>query len=87
MIKLSGKARRQKDGRAIRLIVVGLSHLNLERLKQGQPIMFDGEDVKLPNVSFVIFSGATEETMQKELADLLPGKTDINTAQGTLTAS
>lgn len=73
MIKMAGRARRHKDGRQVKLVVLGLSHMNLERLKQGESIMFDGEEVKLPNVNIVIFSGATEATMQKEVIELLGG--------------
>lgn len=69
MLKMVGPGHR--GPRKIKLIVLGLSHLNLERLRQGQPIHFPGEDVTIPGVEFMIFSGATEATMARELEELV----------------
>jgi hypothetical protein len=49
------------------LIGLGLSHKNLELLKSGKPIKFDGEAVGLKDVDVLIFAGETEETMQEDL--------------------
>jgi hypothetical protein len=69
MLKMVGEAR---GGR--KLVILGLSHMNLQRLKQGKPIHFPGEDVALAGVEVMIFSGKTEQSMARDLADLVgPG--------------
>lgn len=47
------------------LIGFGLSHENLKRLKDGDPILFPGHETGAPEYDFMIFSGETEATMQK----------------------
>jgi hypothetical protein len=73
MLKLAGKGMR--DGKPVRLVVLGLSHQNLKRLKAGQPIQFKGEDVEIEGIDFLIYSGQTEQTMARELADLVGPRT------------
>jgi hypothetical protein len=73
MLKLAGKGMR--DGQPVRLVVLGLSHQNLVRLKAGQPIHFRGEDVEIEGVDFLIYSGQTEQTMARELSDLVGPRT------------
>jgi hypothetical protein len=63
MIKAKG---RRPDGRAF--VVLGLSHENLRRLKDDQPIVISGESLHLPDVdSIYIFAGETEQSMTREL--------------------
>lgn len=63
------------DGRQI--LGIGLSHVNLERLKDNQPIRFKGEDVGLPDIDVLIFAGETEESMAKQMDPLLTAATVI----------
>ena len=76
MIKLSGGGTR--DGKPIKIVMIGLSHVNLKRLKEGKPIKFPGEDVGVPDTEVVIFAGKDEMTMQQELADLIGPRTVTN---------
>lgn len=50
-----------------KLLGLGLSHVNLDRLRDNQPIRFKGEAVGLDGVDVLIFAGKTEESMAKEL--------------------
>lgn len=50
------------------LVVLGLSHMNLERLKAGDPIKFELAPFGMEG-EFMIYAGATEELMLKELVD------------------
>lgn len=50
-----------------KLIGLGLSHENLKRLKDNQPIRFKGESVGLDGVDVLIFAGKTEESMAAKL--------------------
>ena len=78
MLKMVGSGKR--NGRPIKLVLLGLSHINLDRLKADQPIKFAGEEVGIDDVEFVIFSGETEQSMARELADLVGPKTDVRRA-------
>ena len=64
MIKVRGQA---KDGSPI--IVIGLSHSNLDRLRAGQPISFGLTDIGLTG-SCIILAGKTEAAIIKELTDV-----------------
>jgi hypothetical protein len=72
MIKFTATA---ADGRKI--LGIGLSHVNLERLKDNQPIRFKGEDVDLDGMDILIFSGKTEDSMAKQMDPLLTAATVI----------
>lgn len=50
-------------------IIFGLSDENLRRLQLGQPIAFDGAEVMIPGMRFVIMHGATEMAMEQALID------------------
>jgi len=68
MIKF--QATNPENGRKI--LGLGLSHGNLDRLKEGKPIHFNAEQMGLPmlNVNEVlIYVGATEESMRRDLAE------------------
>jgi hypothetical protein len=60
-----------------KLLGVGLSHVNLKRLKEGKPIRFKGESVGMPETDIMIFSGKTEESMAKELDPIITAETII----------
>jgi hypothetical protein len=68
MIKF--QATNPENGRKI--LGLGLSHGNLERLKEGQPIHFNAEEMHLPEMRFnevLIYVGETEDSMRRDLAD------------------
>lgn len=79
MLKLG--ARGTIGGIAAELVFVGLSHMNLERLKAGQPIkcMLSefGVDTPIP-VHLVIFAGETEQSMQRDVAELIGPNTKVS---------
>jgi hypothetical protein len=76
MLKMAGKG--SKDGHEIHLVILGLSHLNLDRLRAGQPITFAGDEVGLADtVQVMIFAGETEQAMAHELAELVGEKTEV----------
>lgn len=57
-----------------RLVILGLSHENLERLGNGQPIVFALEDIDLGAGSVAILAGQTEEEIIGLLAQAYPGQ-------------
>lgn len=72
MLKMAGNGVRRNEGnKPVKLVVLGLSHMNLSRLRAGQPIIFRGEDVDQPGVEFIIFSGETEHSMAMEMQELV----------------
>lgn len=61
-------------------IVLGLSDINMEKLKQGLPILFKLRELgnEFPDVEVMIFNGRTEPEMQKMFMELVvPGETVI----------
>ena len=63
------------DGR--KLLGLGLSHENLERLKNNQTIRFKGEPLGMRGVDILIFAGKTEASMSEELDPAITLKTII----------
>lgn len=57
------------------LLVLGLSAENMRRLP-GAPIKIKGEDIGLP-LDVVIFTGDTEQSMARDLADLIGPNTQV----------
>lgn len=51
------------------LTVLGLSKMNLEKLQEGKPILFDNAELGLPGKTAILF-GETEEDITGELAKL-----------------
>lgn len=67
-----------KDGKPIHIIVLGLSHMNLDRLRAGQPILFDGSEVDLPaGTELMIFAGEDEHSMRREVAQFVGPNTKV----------
>lgn len=58
------------------LVLFGLSHANLDRLKAGQPIRVDMTELGGQG-EILIFAGATEATMAAELADFIGPATTV----------
>lgn len=59
------------------LVLLGLSHRNLDRLRNGEPIKINGGDLGL-KADIVIFAGKTEQTMHAELEDLIGPDTKVH---------
>jgi hypothetical protein len=60
------------------LILLGLSDTNIERLKKGQPIKFNLQELGLGDYDVLIFYGKDEQSMQQELKEFIhPFKTII----------
>lgn len=59
------------------LIILGLSHENLRRLKQGEPIRIDMEDLGIKGSTCFIFSGKDEKAMAKEMSEFIGPDTKI----------
>ena len=77
MLKMYAKG--EKDGRPHTVVALGLSHTNLAALKARRPILFTGDAVGLTeSVSFVIFSGESEDAMAKEFASLVGPDTVVD---------
>lgn len=67
-----------RDGKPVTLVFLGLSHGNLDRLREGRPIRVEGAAVGLPGVEIMIFSGETEHTMQREIAQFIGPSTGVH---------
>ncbi len=55
-----------------KILGIGLSYGNLDRLKAGNPIHFNAEEMGLPGFYFdevLIYAGATEESMCRDLQE------------------
>ena len=63
-----------------RLIGIGLSDGNLERLGKRQPIKIDGESIGIEGLEILIFSGKTEESMASGLAEMITADTVVHDA-------
>ena len=66
-----------KNGKPTRLVILGLSKLNVERMQAGMPIHFDRAEVGLPNVEFTIFTGSTEPEMAAAVHELIGPTTRV----------
>lgn len=66
-----------KDGTPCKLIVLGLSHRNLERLKNREPIRFTADEFGWANTDIFIFAGETEQSMGREIAELVGPETKV----------
>jgi hypothetical protein len=58
------------------IVVRAIGRRGLDRLEKGEPITFPGEDVGIEGVEFLIFSGETEQAMQRSLANLVGPATE-----------
>lgn len=55
------------------LVIFGLSRMNLEKLQEGKPIVFDGKEVGLDGKRVLIIFGETENAIVRELAEATSG--------------
>lgn len=49
------------------LVIFGLSRLNMEKLQEGKPIIFDGSEVGADGFRFLIVFGETENDIARDL--------------------
>lgn len=49
------------------LVILGLSRMNLEKLQEGKPIAFDGDEVGIGGKRIMIMFGETENDIAREL--------------------
>jgi hypothetical protein len=78
MLKMFAKGQRE-DGKPVRLVVLGLSHKNLDELRKERPIKFNGSTVGLEDdIEILIFSGQTEQTIQRDFAQLIGPDTVVH---------
>jgi len=69
----------EENGETRRLVIFGLSHGNIGRLLNGDPIKFRGETCGLPpDVDVMIFVGENEREMAKEFAQFVGPETKVN---------
>lgn len=76
MLKLTANITRP-DGQPGKLIAFGLSETNLHRLEAGNPIVFSGSVIDLPDFEFLIFAGKDESSMYAELHTLINAQTKV----------
>lgn len=50
-----------------RVMGLGLSDENIERLKNKQPILFDAGEIGVPGLDVLIMHGETEDSIKEEL--------------------
>jgi hypothetical protein len=68
-----------KDGKETEIMIIGLSHENLNRLKQGQPITCKASDFGCSgNIQIIIFSGDTEQSMTRDVQELIGPETNVS---------
>jgi len=71
MIKMSGQSKGRK------VLVFGLSHMNLKKLKEGLPIFIHGEEMGNPGMDMIIFSGKDERSMEEMVRPFLSPDTEV----------
>src|SRR4249920_2007842 len=75
MLKMGGRG--DVDGKPVELMIIGLSHKNLDELRKGHPIKCRASDFGVTgDIEILIFSGPTEMAMAREMADLVGPETD-----------
>jgi hypothetical protein len=76
MLKMGGRG--ERDGKPVELMIIGLSHKNLEKLKQGQPIKCRASDFGCSgDIEIMIFSGESEQAMAREMHELIGPQTRV----------
>ena len=50
-------------------LILGLSDVNMRRLKNNEPISFNLKEVGFGDIEVFIFNGRDEQTMQSEMKD------------------
>jgi len=76
MLKMVGAGKRP-GGQTIKVVVLGLSRVNVERLQAGQPIIVRGDEIGLDEADIVLFAGETEASMAREMEELVGPATRV----------
>jgi len=77
MLKMMGKGKTE-SGKPVTLVLFGLSYKNLDKLKEGLPIKFNGATAGLSDeYEFLIFAGETEQTMARDVAAHVGPETEV----------
>jgi hypothetical protein len=67
------------DGKPVELMLIGLSHQNLKKLKEGHPIRCKASDFGCSgDIDILIYSGKDEREMAREMAEFIGKDTDIS---------
>lgn len=61
-----------------KLLGLGLTHTNLDRLRDNQSINIKGKSVGLDNLEILIFAGETEESIADQLAQYITAETIVH---------
>jgi hypothetical protein len=70
MLKMGGRGK--KNGKPAEIMIIGLSHRNLQLLKEGKPIMCKSADFGCSgDIEIMIFSGEDEQSMVREMESLV----------------
>jgi hypothetical protein len=77
MLKMMAAGKDPETRQPVTIVVFGLSHKNLDKLKDGWPIKIDGDELNLPGFKFFIFTGPTEDLMMEEVQDMIGPETEI----------
>jgi hypothetical protein len=78
MLKMYANGK-DEGGKKVRLVMLGLSHANLDELRKGCPIRFNGSAAGLEDdIYFMIFAGESEWKMQREILDSVGPETAIH---------
>lgn len=56
------------------ILILGLSKMNVERLQEGQPVLFDATAFGFPGKQILITYGETETTIKADLDAMLREK-------------
>lgn len=79
MLKMGGRG--EVNGQQVQLMIIGLSHENLRRLRQGRPIKCKASDFgctsEIP-IEMMIFSGETEQSMARDMQELVGEQTHVS---------
>jgi hypothetical protein len=59
------------------IVILGLSHENLKRLKAKNPIHINLADIDIPGYEIFIFAGETEEKIAEEMKEFIGPDTKI----------
>lgn len=60
-----------------RQVVLGLSDMNLQKLKEGLPIKINLKDLDMQDIEIFIFAGKDEHTMAEQFKDGIGPKTTV----------
>lgn len=60
-----------------KLLVLGITEGNVQRLREGKPIHVHGEEMGAPGVEVVIVLGANEEALAEQFAPMIGPETDV----------